>query len=187
MKQNLGKLTPIDVNLLKDERGRMILMDYKNHRGYLIDSNEEKKLSLFTSRYLLAVMLGVFVGFYGKWVYGVLIGVAIAAVMEYFYRSRFLPSLATIESRDLPEKKVERHVIMATRDNKSIIILLVCSIALAILLIINCFATIKQNGKPATDVDNMLLIIVSVGLCIYSAFQAVNAARALAYKKKEGK
>ncbi len=81
MKQNLGKVTPVDTDMVKDERGRMILMDYKGHRGYLIDREDEKKLGLYTSRYLLAVMVGVFVGFYGKWIFAIPLALAIGGLM----------------------------------------------------------------------------------------------------------
>ncbi|MCR5066732.1 MAG: hypothetical protein K6A14_01590 [Erysipelotrichaceae bacterium] len=186
MKQNLGKVTPVDTNMVKDERGRIILMDFKGHRGYLIEKEDEKKLGLYTSRYLLAVMVGVFVGFYGKWVFAIPLALALGGLMEYFYRSRFLPSLATIESSNLPEKRIPRYIIMANKSRKSILILLVCSIALAFLLILNCNLTVKQNGKGITHVDNLLLIVVSAGLSIYSCVQAVSAVRALDYLKKGG-
>ncbi|MBR5049313.1 MAG: hypothetical protein IKX74_06715 [Erysipelotrichaceae bacterium] len=187
MKQNLGKVKPIDTDLVKDERGRLILLDFKGQRGYLIDHEDERKLSLFTSRHLLSVMLGVFVGFYGNWIIGIALGLLLAGVMEYFYRKRFLPSLQTIESNDLPEKRIPRYVIMANKDRKSVIILLVCSLALAVLLILNCNLTIRQNGKGITHVDNLLLIIVSVCLAVYACLQCVNAVKALDYlKKKEG-
>ena len=187
MKQNLGKLTPVDVDLVKDERGRLILMNYREHFGYLVDHDVERKLGLFQSRYLLAVMLGVFIGFYGKWIYGVLFGLVLAGVTEFYYRKRFLPSLQTIESGDLPEKKIGRYVIVAQKGKKSIFILLFASLALSILLIINCYATIVQNGKGVTEINNLLLIIVSVALSVYSAWQALNCFKALDYLKKGGK
>ena len=186
MKQNLGKLTPVDVDLLKDERGRLILMNYREHYGYLIDHDDERKLGLFQSRYLLAVMLGVFIGFYGKWVWGVLFALVLAGFTEYYYRKRFLPNLQTVESKELPEKRIDRAVIMAQKGKKSLYILLFASLALSVLLLINCYVTVAQSGKEITEINNLLLIIVSIALSIYSLWQTVNTFKALNYLKKGG-
>jgi len=187
MKQNLGKLEIIDQETFSDSRGRLLLMNYKEHQAYVIPKDQERKLAIYQARYILAVLIGIFLSFNINWIVGCAVGLVIAGVLEVLYRKKFLPSLEVIESDDLPKEKSPAYLGMAARGKKTVIIGLVAAILLPLLLALYEVATIVVRKQPITEINNLLMIIVSLLLSVYSVTIAINGVKALAYLKKEGK
>ena len=188
MKQNLGTLTPKGYNQYTDSHGRTLLYVKKTKSAYIIPKEASRKMALFTSRFALEVTVLFLLGFYTNWYYGIAAAVVIAAIFEWVYRCKFLPTLDKVDNVELPAKisTVDR---MAERSLSANIVFILVALALPVLLIINMIQQIPdwQVVTHFSDINKVLLVVASIavaGYALYSCVCGILALKKIIAKRK---
>ncbi len=185
MKQNLGELTPVEGSLYVDSRGRKILVDKATKKAYIIKKEQVNKSGFYANRYVMAVILTGFFGFYFNWIWGIIAGLALAIVLELFYRKGFLTSLEEVDGFEM-KAAPKREEVYAKLGKKENVIKLVCGIVLPLLLVVYVLMTIA-NSETVLTTNNIILFVFSGAASIYAIYIAVVTCKALAIIKKEEK
>lgn len=173
MRALFENLRPIGNGLYEDDKGRLIIGDLKNKKGWLITKSERKTYNLYQYRFIVPLLLLVIPGFYINWILGIVLSVVSFAVFTYLYRKSFLEKLTCYEGIEFPERATRRHRIMEqeTRVNW---LYLAGTLALPVLLFVNLFDQIDvwDVGVITADFNKLALVAVTVLISVYSLYMA---------------
>ncbi len=181
MKQNLGKLEPMGLNVYQDSHKRMILADRKSKKLFVIEKEDERKVNLLLQRPVIAITALLLIGYLAhNWLLACICAVVIYAVCEYLYRYRLLPSLTEVTA-SLPEK--EKRIDIFKKENpKKNYARAVGGFILPVLLFINDWITIKEKGFDG--INTIALIVLSIAFAIYAVYISIVSLKAA--KQQEG-
>ncbi len=184
MKQKVGKLTHEAGNSYRDERGRLLVMDFKKKIGYVVNKNEERKVGILQARAFICLMICIVLGFYIDWIIAIGISAAIYLFTDWYFKKKYLPTLDTFKTADFPTKPTLVEIFVETGKMQTAL-RLACSIVLPVLLVVNCFITLK--GKEVLSTNDTILLVFSVVTAIVSAVLAFYNIKALSILGKENK
>lgn len=187
MKQNLGELKPVSFTTYQDSHGRTIVPDRKRHIAYILeDRKQQGAYNLYANRYVLAAVVAILAGYYWSWIWGPILGVAVAAALEYMYRQRFLPSLQSVSGVDFPARMTFYSVAQSNETSRNVIII-VLGFSLAVLLMVNLFMTVDDWDAVFAfqDVNNLLMLVFSVAMALGACYLSVQTLRAQLARPKQ--
>ncbi len=185
MKQNLGELTPKTYESYVDSHGRTIIPNFKTKTAYIVQKEDEKKFYVLSNRYSIVVAIIMITGFYWDWTFAVISGVVLFVATEIYYRNFFLANLQQVHNVEFPPKKGIYAVALETPKKKRWI-RLVMLVAFAILILVNMFMTIKDwnNVLTFSDANDVILVLFSIGLAIFSVYAAIQFIRVMISDKE---
>lgn len=183
MKVKVGELKAVGSNCYQDSYGRTLFVDGFTKKQYLVEKGNEKRYQIFSQRIMFSLLVVVFIGWiFDKWVYGILGGVATFAFFEFFYRKKFLPSLQEVEVV-LPKKAT--MIDSAREQSNADNIIRMCG-GIALFVLIWIYTVLKLN-EEGINFNNVLLIILSIGITIFSIYVTVCCVKVLLERKGEKK
>jgi len=185
MANSIRKLTPIGNNLYEDDRGRLIIGDIRNSRGYVVSSSEKKKYELYQYRLIAPILIFSLVGFYIDWKIAFILLVVSAIAFNIAYKKLFLNNLIEIDNVEFPIKATVKHRLLE-KDIKTNILRLIGTFALPTLLIINIFDQVEELTIDYLfqNSNDGILVIVSIFISIYSLYMAIITIGAIIEQKK---
>lgn len=184
MKQNLGELKPLGMNIYQDSHKRTILADQKTKKLYIVEKTDERKMNLLLQRYVIAVTALVLIGFLSNiWLLAAVCAVAICIIGEYLYRKKFIPSLVEVNGQ-IPEKEKRIDIYQKESSGKNIA-RGIGGLILPVLLVINDYMTITERGFDG--INTIALIALSIAFTIYALYIAYISFKAANSKKGENK
>lgn len=160
-----NELTPIGLNIYQDKKGHMIYYDRFTKKAYMINKSDQKRYYLFSSRIVIALVLGYFSNYlYPSLLFSIFVSVTSYLVILFFFRTMFLKELSTIRDFILLDKQPLYKVLGRTYSTKRIITIVVVSLMLAILTIVN----VRTNDYDY--LTTILNYIFAIGVFIYCCF-----------------
>ena len=184
MKNKIEGLKSMGGNICEDSKGRMYIGDRKKRILYAVDRSSKNKLTFYQQRYTLPLVALVLVGFYINWYVAVPIALAVLALLEYLYRSRFLSELTVYEDIDIPENP-SLKMRLEENDMRKLLMVTCLSILLAILLIVNLFQTVTDWSQAFKDPNIAILVVVTVALDLYAIYFFFNAVSVLLKRRQQ--
>ena len=166
--KNLGELTNIGFQTYKDRHGRTLVVNRKEKAAYVVTKDEERRLFLFSNRYIIGTVVAILIGSWINYTVGVIRGVVIAVGLELVYRLIYLKSLPKIELDELPRKYSMVSNAMKQPQEKNMIIGGL-GILIPILLVINGFQTVKDRNAVWSFENKNDLMLVGASVVIGAA------------------
>lgn len=185
MKRKISGLKAIGNNTYTDRSNRTIYGDYKNNKGYVVDNSNKRMYTILSNRFFLSISIGLICGYYFSWYIGLAILVALYVVLELIFKFYFLNKLQVIEDMEFPEKSSMSKQ-MEQKSDGNIVLLVITDIALSVFLVINIFRYIdtgKILAENFANTNNVIIVIASIGIIIFSMYMAIQASIVL-YKRK---
>ena len=149
----------------EDSKGRMYVGDRKKEILYAVDRGSMNKLYFYQQRYTLPLIVLLMVGFYYNWYAAAALAALAIVILEFLYR-RFLNTLTVYENVEIPGNLSLREKQEST-DTRKLILVTVLSLLLGVLLIINLLQSITDWSAAFSDLNSILLILVTFAMEAY--------------------
>lgn len=182
--QDLTDIVRINNGLYIDAHKRTLIVNFKNNTVFVLPKEKERIFNLFRTRYVVALMLLIIIMTYTKWYIAFPVALLCLAIMEYSYHNSFLSSLDSITNAKLPKPQTDVDVYVGA-SHKANIKRLIASILLTLLIIGSAvyFTFIKNNNIFELNINNALIVVLSVVFCFISVRIAVITIKALSSNK----
>lgn len=154
-----------DRNLHHDGKNYIYADIFTGNRGYILTSNDTEKFAFFSSRYALALSVGVLLFFItNKTLLAIVLAIAVCIGSEIAFRTTFLSKLPMIENYNRPKAK---SIVDNLIDKQSKIRLILMSIFLAGIIVLIPINTKYQGYEGVLLYCNYLIM---AGMAIYEIF-----------------
>lgn len=171
MKTN-QELTHMHADVYKDEVNRLLLVDRKNQKAYLLSKKQQKQEEVLKNRYIMDLLTLFFVGYIANWVTGVIVGILLFLILEVVYYKLFIPSLDEIKCKNIPEKTSIVDLYRQDSVHDLWIRLFAC-VMFPILFVIFVYLGMKDSLNMTNLGENevvvILLILAITVACLYIA------------------
>lgn len=185
MKRKISGLKAVGNNTYTDSRNRTIYGDYKNNKAYVIDSSNKRLYTILSNRFFLAISIGLISGYYLLWYIGLAIAIVLYIILDLVFKYYYLNKLQIIEEVEFPEKSSMIKQIEQKSDG-NIVLLILTDVVLSILLVVNglnYIDTTKTLAENFSNTNNVIILIASLGVIVFSMYMAILASAVL-YKRK---
>ena len=186
MKQKIGELESVSLDVYRDSYGKTIIADRKRRRGYIVPEEQLKRERLFENRYSAVIGASLLVGFYYSWIGAIILFVVGMALVEFLYRKQFLPLLETVEDIDFPPRR-NAYVNVSEASLSVNILMAVVALVFIVMMMINM--NIQVPDIPAAfksgDANKIILVLATFGFCIYAAYLDIQFIKALIDRRKK--
>lgn len=163
-KQQVPKTQLSGRNIYTDKKKRVIYYDGLTKRGYVVEKKDEGKIFFFQNRLVIILFAAILcAGTFLTWVQATLVGVALLAIVEVYYRSSFFKKLEVATEVDFERKLTPLQSILARKSKEKVIALIVLWAVFAVLVLVNAYMEQYSMG----------LTVLSVGLAIMGGYFCV--------------
>ena len=153
------------LNMYVDDRGQDIYYDVFTKNGYLINEKRAKRFNMYKNRFILVFMGAVLaVNFVFSMEVTIVLALVLLAVLEYFFRFRFLRNCTTFPDF----KKGKRAVFDDHEDKRKEVLRVVLYLLFAVLVVLNAYAS---------GFDTLMIVLSYIA----SAVAVVAALRSIGY------
>lgn len=165
-------------NVYRDKYNTVIYYDPRKKIGYKIPKEEEANFQSLTRRYILGLIAFILVqyAFVNNLFISIPFGIGVALFMEYRFR-KLLGRCALVTNFTPSSNKKSADTLMET-ELSGLYLRLIMYLALAILLILNIFAT------KSVRID-YILIVSSIAAALWSFYQAFKFLNAIIKKRNK--
>lgn len=167
-------------SVYQDKHGRDVYYDFITKNGYLILESNAGQFSLYQKRFIIplivfALLLNYRIGsFYFDIYIAALAAIIVLVGLEFLFRFRFLRSLTVIPNFRPERKTSYLEQINKTNEKNVLLIKALLYLLFGVLLAVYAFM------KEITELELIIMLIISVVICIYGIIYLV----ALAKRKK---
>ncbi len=184
MRQNVKLVKDLGRHLYEDSRGRIIYIDPRTDRTYVIEKEQQGLFSALKSWSIIGLCVAIIVGYAWEWLYGIIIGVVCAAAVYFFFHKVYLGKLQEIDAKiESVADDTDNREKDAEAGKTRLIIRVVAAIAIPFLLAANCYLQVRNNGW-VIDINMGLLLVVSAALAVYDITVLIRNIKALQYIKE---
>ncbi len=182
MKSRIEGLKAMGGGTYEDSKGRTYIGDRKKERLYAVDRGSKGKLYLYQQRYTIPLLILLMTGFYYDWYMAAASALIAFLILEFLYR-RFLNTLTVYENMEIPRNQSMKDRFEATKTSQ-LLLMVVLSFALAVLLVLNVLQTVKDWTTVYSDLNTVLLILVTAGMELYIVYFLFTGIGILLKRKK---
>ena len=176
MKKNIN-LHKKTLDLYVDDNGKQYIGKPKKNIAYILSKNDENKYNVFAVRYLLSVVVGVFVLIQFDWKLGLALGAGIFLVSEICYQTQFLPKLTVITNVEFG-RKLDMVDDLKQQPRMKNILVLVAIVVLIILLFVNLVLSIP-DAESLKQSGNIIMVIGTALVAGYALWYGCRILKAL--------
>lgn len=161
-------------NIYIDDHDRYVYYSKSTNTGHIIKQIDAKEYLTYSKRFFFGLLAGIVIyAFLENLMIAAVIGIATYAVLEYRFRSKFLPRLPEVKNF-VPERHLKRIEVIASDEVKRLLLKAFLFIALAVLL------PLRAMEMNAEGLNLYLFYIIAVGAVIYAIIHLY----AIYYKKQ---
>lgn len=127
-------------NVYTDKNGRVIYYDWLTKQGYLIQKENEGRMTLFKNRFVIVLFAAIlFAGTFLNWTQAVVAGVVMAVLIELYFRLSYLKKLEVVDDVDFQHRLTALQSILEHKSRTQIIALAALYLVFAVLVVLNAY------------------------------------------------
>jgi len=160
-------------NIYKDDKGRDVLYIKSKKIGYVIQEKDQKGYTLYSNRYLIAIIAGILAANFDiPIIYCIIATIAIAVFLEIRFRTSFLPTLVQLTNFIPTENISTLDALIQEKDKTRTLTLAILYILFAVLIVLN---GIQLKVSPLIMAGNIIIAISALymGIMNFIAFTKI--------------